>query len=102
MTKENNLVSYVEDLRKSLNEIENKKDEVKYYENQVFDASDVDFETDDDYEENLNRAELDLSQAENALDYSISNLKETFSKNNFKDLEKLVSYAEKTFNNIIN
>ena len=95
-----NIVSYVEELKEMIDEINETKSKINTYQNELQDTYDID-ENSDEREDEICRVERDLSQEESLLEYLIENLKDKIISNNIKMFERLISYTEKTFSNVI-
>ena len=95
-----NIVSYVEELKELIDEINETKSKINTYQNELQDAYDID-ENSDEREDEISRVETDLSQEESSLEHLLENLKDEIISNDIKKFERLISYTEKTFSNVI-
>ena len=95
-----NIVSYVEELKELIDEINETKSKINTYQNELQDAYDID-ENSDEREDEICRVERDLSQEESSLEHLLENLKDEIISNDIKKFERLISYTKKTFSNVI-
>ena len=95
-----NIVSYLEELKELIDEINETKSKINTYQNELQDAYDID-ENSDEREDEICRVERDLSQEESSLEHLLENLKDEIISNDIKKFERLISYTEKTFSNVI-